>query len=80
MTALELWCFSCIIFTFSSLLSYVTILLKMKMRENNAVDSKHAVKVGCAKEEKILFVVNLCCFVIFNICFWYIYVIKSIII
>ena len=27
MTALELWCFSCIIFTFGSLLSYVIILL-----------------------------------------------------
>ena len=71
MTALELWCFSCIIFTFGSLLSYVFILLKM--RQNNSVDPKEVVKADHAKDEKILFVCNLCGFAIFNVCFWYIF-------
>ena len=71
MTALELWCFSCIIFTFGSLLSYVIILLKMQ--QNNSVDPKSADKFGCAKDEKVLFSCNLCSFAIFNICFWYIF-------
>ena len=51
MTALELWCFSCIIFTFGSLLSYVIILLKMQ--QNNSVDPKKNYNVGYVKDEKV---------------------------
>ena len=74
MTALELWCFSCIIFTFGSLLSYVIILLKMQ--QNNSVDPKKKDNVGYSKDEKVLFLGNLCGFALFNICFWYIFLMK----
>ena len=78
MTALEIWCTSCIIFSFVSLLGYVVILCQFRIRLNNVVktqkEGKKEYKAESFKDEIIIFMANSCCFIIFNICFWFMYV------
>ena len=78
MTALEVWCTSCIIFSFVSLLGYVVILCKIMIRHNNVVktqkEGKKEYKAESFKDEIIIFIANSFCFIIFNIFFWFIYI------
>ena len=78
MTALEIWCTSCIIFSFASLLGYVVILCKIMIRCINVVktqkEEKKEYKAKTFKDEIVIFIINSCCFIIFNICFWFMYV------
>ena len=74
MTALELWCLSCITFTFGTILSYVIILVKMSMFHNKRVNPATAPDLDrCAKLEAFLFFCSFSGFAIFNLCFWCIY-------
>ena len=76
MTALEFWCFSCISFTFVAFLSYVVILVKIRIPQKiGGVDKEDAfekinIKPRLAKVEVFLFFCSLSSFVIYNICFW----------
>ena len=70
MTALELWCLSCITFTFGTILSYVIILVKMSMFSKKVQEN---LPERCAKIEIFLFLCTFGGFAVFNLCFWLTY-------
>ena len=70
MTALELWCLSCITFTFGTILSYVIILVKISIFPQKGQENYPE---RCAKIEIFLFLCTFGGFAVFNLCFWLTY-------
>ena len=77
MTSLEVWCFACFSFTFSSLISYVIILIRIELKRNQL----NQVKVDVASPQKaepkkgkaleiLLFMCSAGGFLVFNVFYW----------
>lgn len=75
MTALEMWCFVSIVCTFSSLLSYIVILLRYEWSKYKISSEDSTARDSILGREFLLelslFLVVFASYVIFNLVYWF---------